>query len=93
MFDEFDWYGCQALRPSSFTVQQYSWSYQADAPSVYVFESWVKVRDISAKWVRSRNEKWTCGALAGLFSAAYRAYRSSFKERGHSARANGATFN
>ncbi len=79
MFNKYDRYVCQVLRISSFAIEQYSWNYRADVPNVYVFESWVKVRDISAKWVRSRNEKRPRGALDGLFLAAYRAHRSSFK--------------
>lgn len=93
MSNKYDRYVCQGLRISSFSIEQYSWNYRADVPNVYVFESWVKVHDTSAKWVRSCNGERLCGALAGLPLVAYRAHRSSFKEQEHSTRANGATSN
>jgi len=54
-------------------IERFSRTYRTEVLNAYVFESLDQVREISAEWLQSYNEKRPHDALAGLPPAAYRA--------------------
>lgn len=54
-------------------IERYNLTYRTEVLNTYVFESLDQVREISAEWLQSYNEKRPHDALAGLPPATYRA--------------------